>query len=86
MSLMGKKALVTGAARGIGRGCALELARAGTDAVLNDWNRTPEAEAIVTDDDIGKAAAYLASDAADYITGAVLAVDGDLLLRDALKE
>src|SRR5919197_1595456 len=29
MKLLGKKALVTGAARGIGRGCALELARAG---------------------------------------------------------
>ena len=27
MKLLGKTALVTGAARGIGRGCALELAR-----------------------------------------------------------
>lgn len=36
MKLLGKKALITGAARGIGRGCALEVARAGADVVIND--------------------------------------------------
>jgi glucose 1-dehydrogenase len=45
MKLLGKTALVTGAARGIGRGCALELARAGADVVINDRERTPQAEA-----------------------------------------
>jgi glucose 1-dehydrogenase len=32
----GKTALVTGAGRGIGKGCALELARDGADLVIND--------------------------------------------------
>lgn len=36
MNLNGKTALVTGAGRGIGKGCALELARAGADVVVND--------------------------------------------------
>jgi glucose 1-dehydrogenase len=49
MKLLGKTALVTGAGRGIGRGCALELARAGADVVINDRARTPEAESVVTE-------------------------------------
>ena len=36
MNLAGKTALVTGAGRGIGKGCALELARAGARIVIND--------------------------------------------------
>lgn len=47
MKLLGKKALVTGAARGIGRGCALELARAGADIAVNDRERSAQAEAVV---------------------------------------
>ena len=49
MTLVGKKALVTGAARGIGRGCALELARAGADVAVNDLAASPEAEATVAE-------------------------------------
>lgn len=36
MDVTGKIALVTGAGRGIGRGCALELARHGADLIVND--------------------------------------------------
>jgi len=36
MVLSGKRALVTGAARGIGKGIALELAREGCDVAIND--------------------------------------------------
>lgn len=47
--LKGKKALVTGAARGIGKGCALALARAGADVAVNDRERTPALEALAAD-------------------------------------
>jgi glucose 1-dehydrogenase len=49
MKLLGKKALVTGAARGIGYGCALELAKAGADVAINDRTSTPQAEAVVAE-------------------------------------
>jgi len=45
MNLAGKKALVTGAGQGIGKGCALELARAGADVVINDRPGSEEVEA-----------------------------------------
>ena len=41
MNLRGKVALVTGAAQGIGKGCAMALARAGADLVLNDRPGNP---------------------------------------------
>jgi glucose 1-dehydrogenase len=42
MKLAGKTALVTGGGRGIGRGCAIELAKAGVDVVLNDRPGSPD--------------------------------------------
>ncbi|MBT7256920.1 MAG: SDR family oxidoreductase [Planctomycetaceae bacterium] len=47
--LSGKIALVTGAGRGIGRGCALELARAGADVVANDRPDSSDLAGLVTE-------------------------------------
>jgi glucose 1-dehydrogenase len=49
MKLDGRKALVTGAARGIGRGCALELARAGADVAVNDRLPSPETDSLLAE-------------------------------------
>lgn len=42
MKLAGQAAIVTGAGRGIGKGCALELARAGAELVINDRPDSPD--------------------------------------------
>ena len=44
--LSGKVALVTGAARGIGRACAVKLAAAGCDIIANYYNSHEEAQAL----------------------------------------
>lgn len=49
MSLQGKTALITGAGRGIGRGCALALARRGATVVLNDRPNSPDLAAAVAE-------------------------------------
>jgi len=51
VNLAGRIALVTGSSRGIGRGCALELARAGCHVALNYWS-TPAEDADATAADI----------------------------------
>jgi glucose 1-dehydrogenase len=64
MMLLGKMALVTGAARGIGRGCAIELARAGADVVVNDRDKSADADATVAEiAALGRRAAFVAGDA-----------------------
>lgn len=63
MNLAGKKALVTGAARGIGRGCAIALARAGADVAVNDRDHTPAADAVVAEiAALGRQSAVVAGD------------------------
>tara|TARA_B100000676_G_scaffold38775_1_gene36618 strand:- start:2882 stop:3682 length:801 start_codon:yes stop_codon:yes gene_type:complete len=47
--LTGQTALVTGSGRGIGKGCALELARAGADVIINDLPGSPDLEATATE-------------------------------------
>ena len=49
MNLQGKQALVSGAGRGIGRGCAMELARRGADVVINDRPGSPDLEQTAQD-------------------------------------
>jgi glucose 1-dehydrogenase len=64
MKLSGRKALVTGAARGIGRGCALELARAGADVIINDHEHTEQAEAAVAEiQTLGRQSIFVPGDA-----------------------
>lgn len=42
MKLLNKTVLITGAGRGIGKGCALELARDGADVIVNDRPGSPD--------------------------------------------
>ncbi|MDR3639138.1 MAG: glucose 1-dehydrogenase [Isosphaeraceae bacterium] len=66
MKLSGKMALVTGAARGIGKGCALELARAGADVAVNDRERTPAFEAVAAEiERLGRNVVLVEGDAFD---------------------
>ncbi len=46
MSLKGKNALVTGSSRGIGRGCAEEMARAGANVAVNYYSHAEEGEEV----------------------------------------
>jgi len=63
--LRGRIALVTGASQGIGRACAVELARAGSTVVLAARNEAKLAEAVKEIEDAGGQAAALALDIAN---------------------
>ena len=79
LSLENKVALITGGSRGIGRAIAMEFAARGAAAVVN-YNKPPEEVLKIIQEAGGKAAAFLASDEAAYITGHVLGVDGGMAM------
>ena len=59
-------ALVTGAARGIGRGCALELARAGADVAVVDVRHEAEGQAVVGEiEALGRQGGFWLADVGD---------------------
>ena len=73
MTLSAKIALVTGAARGIGRGCAIELARAGTDVAINDRDHSAEAESLVAEiEALGRRAVIVEGDVFEHASCAVV--------------
>lgn len=67
MELTGKKALVTGGSRGIGRAIVLELARQGADVAFDYKGDPAEGEAVVQEvRKLGRNALSFPVDAADY--------------------
>ena len=89
---VGKRALITGARSGIGAAVARLLEAEGADVVAADIAGTVvhldvrnEAQIarqplgrLGTPEEIAEAVAYLASDAASFVTGSVFAIDGGL--------
>ena len=66
MSLEGRVALITGGNRGIGEGCALELARRGADIAVNYRRHREEAEAVAEAvRSLGRRAIVLQGDVSD---------------------
>jgi 3-oxoacyl-[acyl-carrier protein] reductase len=83
-SLEGKRALVTGGSRGIGRAIALELARAGAEVAIGYRSGAEEAEEVVRE--AGAGARAIQADVADPEQAARLveeAGDLDVLVNNA---
>lgn len=66
MKLAGKVALITGANRGIGRGCALEMAQEGADIVVHYRGHKEEADAVAAEvESLGRRAITAQADIAN---------------------
>ena len=72
MNLKGKNAFITGSSRGIGRGCAEELGRAGANVAINYHSRQDEAESVA---EIVRAAG-----------GKAITLQGDVSNRERVEE
>ena len=76
MTLAGRMALVTGAGRGIGRGCALALARAGADLAINDRVTDDGLRGVAAEvEALGRRAVVLPGDVFDRDTCARIAAE-----------
>lgn len=68
INLQNKIAFITGGARGIGRGCALEMAKCGADIVIYDrGNREAAAETVEIIRQVGREAIIVDGDVTDRI-------------------
>ena len=66
IDLTGKVALITGSSRGIGRGCAIELAKAGADIIVNYRSHHAEGEETAKAvRDLGRSAIVVGADVSD---------------------